>query len=211
MDVNPSFFRFKIERMFLFFIGVDNFLVQNRLLKSFLEDERVSKLYKSYLENHAPHTRDTIEKLFKIHVRKIQLLSYFSRVLYFESQKYDKKIRDHNQVNQLTLDSDINDGENKLIDLVPDESIDDESEWMYSDFAHLEVILEDKQLYNIVSKLSPKKKYILHAIFIDNLTEEEVSRKLGISKQAVNKAKNQAFQKIRLEYQKNRGDVDASK
>ncbi|MCM0627117.1 DUF1492 domain-containing protein [Lysinibacillus sp. OL1_EC] len=178
-------------------------MVQNRLLKSFLEDERVSKLYKSYLENPAPHTRDTIEKLFKTHVRKIQLLSYFSRVLYFESQKYDKKIRHNNRVNQLTLDSDINDGENKLIDLVPDESIDDESEWMYSDFAHLEVILEDKQLYNMVSKLSPKKKYILHAIFIDNLTEEEVSRKLGISKQAVNKAKNQAFQKIRQEYQKN--------
>jgi RNA polymerase sigma factor (sigma-70 family) len=184
------------------FVGVD-FLVQNCLLKSFLEDERVSKLYKSYLENPAPHTRDTIEKLFKIHVRKIQLLSYFSRVLYFESQKYDKQLRHNNRVNQLTLDSDINDGENKFIDLVPDESIYDESEWIYStDFAHLEVILEDKQLYNIVSKLSPKKKYILHSIFVDNLTEEEVSKKLGISKQAVNKAKNQAFQKIRQEYQK---------
>lgn len=187
-------------------------MVQNRLLKSFLEDEKVSKLYKSYLENPTTHTRDTIEKLFKIHVRKIQLLSYFSRVLYFESQRYDKKIRHNNRVNQLTLDNDINDGENKFIDLIPDESIRDDSEWIYStEFAHLEVIFEDKQLYNIVSKLGQKKKHILHSIFVDNLTEEEVSKKLGISKQAVNKAKNQAFQKIRQEYQKKRGDVDANK
>lgn len=39
-------------------------------------------------------------------------------------------------------------------------------------------------------------------IFVDILTEEEISKKLGISKQAVNKAKNHAFQKIRQEYQK---------
>lgn len=186
-------------------------MVQNRLLKSFLEDEKINKLYNSYLENPTTHTKDTIEKLFKIHVRKLQLLSYFSRVLYFESQRYDKQIRRNNRFNQLTLDSNINDGENRFIDLIPDESIDDDSEWIYSDFAHLEVIFEDKQLYNIVSKLGQKKKYVLHSIFVDNLTEEEISKKLGISKQAVNKAKNQAFQKIRQEYQKNRGDVDANK
>lgn len=155
-------------------------MVQNRLLKSFLEDERVSKLYKCYLEDPAPYKRDTIERLFKIHVRKIQLLSYFSRVLYFESQRYDKKIRHNNRVNQLTLDNDINNGENKFIDLIPDESIDDDSEWIHSDFTHLEVIFEDRQLYNIVSNLGPKKKYILHSIFVDNLTEEEISKKLGI-------------------------------
>ena len=188
--------------MFLFFCRGVDFLIQNRLLKSFLENEKVSKLYKSYLENPAPHTRDTIERLFKIHVRKIQLLSYFSHVLYFESQRYDKQIRHNNQVNQLTLDKGLNDGENKFIDLIPDESIDNDSEWIHSDFTHLEVIFEDKQLYNIVSKLGSKKKYILHSIFVDNLTEEEISKKLGISKQAVNKAKNQAFQKIRLEYSK---------
>ncbi|WP_341300663.1 sigma factor-like helix-turn-helix DNA-binding protein [Lysinibacillus sp. FSL H8-0500] len=175
-------------------------MIQNHLLKSFLEDEKVSKLYKSYLENPATHTRETIEKLFKIHVRKIQLLSYFSRVLYFESQRYDKQIRHNNKINQLILDNDLNNGENKFIDLIPDESIHDDEH--STDFAHLEVIFEDKQLYNIVSKLSPKKKHILHSLFIENLTEEEVSKKLGISKQAVNKAKNQALQKIRQEYKK---------
>uniref|UniRef100_UPI0023EC9226 sigma factor-like helix-turn-helix DNA-binding protein n=1 Tax=Lysinibacillus fusiformis TaxID=28031 RepID=UPI0023EC9226 len=126
-------------------------------------------------------------------------------------QKYDKQICHNNQVNQLTLDKGINDGENKFIDLIPDESIDDDSEWVHSDFTYLEVIFEDKQLYNIVSKLGPKKKYILFSIFVDNLTEEEISKKLGISKQAVNKAKTRLSKKLGRSIQKNRGDVDANK
>jgi RNA polymerase sigma factor (sigma-70 family) len=123
--------------------------------------------------------------------------------LYFESQRYDKQIRRNNRFNQLTLDSDNKDGESRFIDLILDESIRDDPEFIYStEFGHLEVIFENKQLYNIVSKLSQKKKHILHSIFVENLTEEEVSKKLGISKQSVNKAKNQAFQTIRQEYKR---------
>ncbi|MFB7158784.1 sigma factor-like helix-turn-helix DNA-binding protein [Lysinibacillus sp. NPDC056232] len=178
-------------------------MFQNRLLKSFLDDEKVSELYKSYLKNPTTHTRDTIEKLFQIHVRKIQLLSYFSRVLHFESQRYDKKIRRNNRFNQLILDNDINDGENKFIDLISNESLYGDFELIYStEYTHLETIFEDKQLYNIVSKLSQKKKHILHSIFVENLTEEEVSKKIGVSKQAVNKVKNETFQKIRQDYKK---------
>ena len=62
-----------------------------------------------------------IEKLFQIHVRKIQLLSYFSKVLHFESQKYDKKIRHMNSVNQLILDKNVNEGEGTVLDLIEGE------------------------------------------------------------------------------------------
>ncbi|MEY9980608.1 DUF3238 domain-containing protein [Lysinibacillus sp. RC79] len=68
-------------------------MIQNRLLQAFLTDEKINKFYLSYLEHPSAQKKDMIEKLFQIHVRKIQLLSYFSKVLHFESQKYDKKIR----------------------------------------------------------------------------------------------------------------------
>ncbi|MGE7954955.1 sigma factor-like helix-turn-helix DNA-binding protein [Lysinibacillus xylanilyticus] len=186
-------------------------MVQNPLLKSFLENEEMNKLYESYLENPTTLKKDTIEKLFKIHVRKLQLLSYFSRVLTFESQRYDKKIRWNNHFHTLTLDKPVNDGENRLIDLIQDESIyEDIDIKLIGSNGFTDLNFEDKHLYKIVSKLTENQKNILYALFSENLTEEEVSKRLGITRQSVNKAKNLAFQVIRKEYKK-RGDASANK
>lgn len=189
--------------MFLYYcIGVD-FLVQNRLVQSFLEDEKARELYESYLENPTTQTKDSIEKLFNIHVRKLQLLSYFSRILYFESQRYDKKIRRNNNLYQLVLDKDMNDGEGRIVDLIQGETIGENLELTAStDFTYLETIFEDKQLHNIVLNLNQKQKDLIHSLFVENRTEEEVAKKLGVTKQAVNKAKNQALKKIKQEYDK---------
>lgn len=178
-------------------------MVQNRLVQSFLEDKKARQLYESYLENPTTQTKDTIEKLFSIHVRKLQLLSYFSRILYFESQRYDKKIRRNNNLYQLVLDKDTNDGEGRIVDLIQDETIGEDLELIASsDFTYLEAIFEDKQLHNIVSNLNQKQKDLIHSLFVENRTEEEVAKQLGITKQAVNKAKNQALKKIKREYDK---------
>ena len=176
-------------------------MIENPLLKSFLEDETVYQLYKSYLENPNIQTKDTLEKMFKIHVRKIQLISYFSRILHFESQRYDKKNRHHNNFYQLVLDKASNEGDIRMIDMIPDESISDDFEVTSStDAAHLESFFEDEKLYSIVSNLTQRQKDIIHALFIENQTESEVAERLGVTKQAVNKVKNQTLKKIKREY-----------
>ena len=63
------------------------------------------------------------------------------------------------------------------------------------------MIFEDKQLYDIVSRLSAKKKEILYLLFVKNWTEEELAREFGVSKQAINKVKNQTLRKIKREYE----------
>ena len=176
-------------------------MIENRLLKSFLEDETAHQLYKSYLENPSSQIKDTLEKMFKIHVRKIQLLSYFSRILHFESQRYDKKIRYQNSLYQLILDKESNEGDVRIIDMIPDDSISDEFEVTSStDAAHLESFFEDEKLYSIVSNLTQRQKDIIYALFIDNQTESEVAERLNITKQAVNKVKNQTLKKIKRDY-----------
>lgn len=186
------------------------FFMQNRLLQCFLADENTKNLYLSYLEQPTNYKKSAIEKLFQIHVRKIQLLSYFSKVLYFESQKYDKKVRRINSVNQLILDKDVNDGEGTLLDLIESENPIDELVFVTSiDPEDLEFIFEDKTLHEIVSKLSPRQKVILHLIYVKDWTENEVAQRLGVTKQAVNKTKNQSLKKIKQEYEiKNRGDIN---
>jgi RNA polymerase sigma factor (sigma-70 family) len=175
-------------------------LIENRLLKSFLEDEKAHQLYKSYLENPNIQTKDTLEKMFKIHFRKIQLLSYFSRILHFESQRYDKKNRHQTNLYQLVLDKESNEGDVCIIDMIPDESVLDDFEMISSDAAQLESFFEDEKLYSIVSNLTQRQKYIIHALFIENQSESEVAERLSITKQAVNKVKNQTLKKIKQRY-----------
>lgn len=177
-------------------------MIQNFLLVGFLKNEEEKKLYESFLDEPTVQKQEEIERLFQIHVRKIQILSYFTKVLHFESKRFDKKIRKTNSIEQLVLDKGVTDGEDASIDVIQIESvndvldIDDLIKWV-----DLENFFEDKLLYEIVGKLSLKQKKILHAIFVKNMSEDELARKLGITKQAVNKAKNQALKKIKQGYE----------
>lgn len=183
-------------------------MIQNRLLSNFLANKNTNKLYLSYLEQPTTHKKYTLEKLFQIHVRKVQLLSYFSKVLHFESQKYDKKIRHVNSVNQLILDKNVNDGGSHFRDLIGSERPFDEFKFATPIGSEdLELVFEDKQLYEIVSKLSAKQKEVIYLIFVEDLTEDEVAQRLVITKQAVNKTKNQVLRKIKRDYKSEKRGV----
>lgn len=107
-----------------------------------------------------------IEKLFQIHVRKVQLLSSFSKILHFESQKFDKKIKRMNSVNQLILDKSMNGGEGTILNLIEGELFDELEISTLVSSNDLAFAFEDKRLYKIVSKLSAKQKDILYLLFI---------------------------------------------
>lgn len=176
-------------------------MIQNRLVKGFLKNEEAKNLYISFLENPTTEKQDKIEKLFRIHVRKIQLLSYFSKTLHFESQKFDKKLRKKNFVQQLILDKEATYGEDKIIDLIQIEDTSDVLDFgAFVQSNDIENFFEDKLLYKIISKLSLKQKEILHALFVRNLKEAEIAQELGVTKQAINKTKNQTLKKIKREY-----------
>lgn len=196
------FFWSKIEHMFLFIDVLELvLLIQNRLLQTFLTDGKINKLYLNYLEHPSNQKKEIIEKLFQIHVRKIQLLSYFSKVLHFESQKYDKKIRHINSVNQLILDKSM-DGDGTILDLIEGEQLFGESDIPTPvSSSDLPSFFEDKHLYEIVSALSSKQKDVLHLLFVEDLSEKEVAQRLGVTKQSVNKTKIQTLKKIKRKYE----------
>lgn len=176
-------------------------MIKNRLLQTFLTDEKINKLYLSYVAHPSQHKKDMIEKLFQIHVRKIQLLTYFSKTLHFEAQKFDKKIRHLSQTNPLILDRNVNNREGISLDFI------EESQFLYEynslvNSYDLEFIFEDKHLYKIISELSTKQKKILYLLYVDGLTEIEIAQRLNITKQAVNKTKHQTLKKIKKDYKK---------
>ena len=50
------------------------------------------------------------------------------------------------------------------------------------------------------SKLSEHEQTILRLFFVDDYSIEEIAQQLGVSRQAVNQAKNRALGKIRKAY-----------
>lgn len=148
------------------------------------------------MENPSPDKKEEIEKLFQVHVYKVQLLTYFSKILQFESQRFDKKIRHLHTTQPLILDKNIAIGETQVSYEYKQLNL------TTIDSNNLTSLFEDKLLYKIISKLSDKQKEILYLLYIQELTETEIAQKLSITKQAVNKVKNQTLKKIRENYQK---------
>ncbi|MCM3638708.1 sigma-70 family RNA polymerase sigma factor [Sporosarcina luteola] len=184
--------------------------MKNPLLNRFFEDEKMMKLYDNYLKNPTDLNKVELEKYFFRHARKIQLLNYFSKVLNFEGQRFDKKTRQHSTRNQLNLDKPIDDGET-ILNLLPHPlGIQEEMENEYfSKTSVLEDLIEEETIAKIVSSLSEKQKEILTLIFLECMSEEDIARKIGVTKQAVNKSKRNTLKKIEQQYELKRGNPDA--
>ena len=179
-------------------------MIQNRLLHTFLTDKKINNLYLDYMGNPSPDKKEEIEKLFQTHVYKVQLLTYFSKILHFESQRFDKKIRHLHTTQPLILDKNMDDGETTLLDLIGETQTSYEYRSLGStltDPNNLTSLFDDKLLHDIISKLSAKQKEILYLLYIEGIPEIEIAHKLAITKQAVNKTKNQTLKKIRKNYQ----------
>ncbi len=58
----------------------------------------------------------------------------------------------------------------------------------------LEDSIEDQRLYKFLKGLNLKQKFILYNYYIQLHSENEISKKLGITKQAVNKTKKKILQ-----------------
>lgn len=123
-----------------------------------------------------------------IHVKKVQLLSYFSKTLHFEAQKFDKRVRQIS--NNYPLEK-LSESSNLA------QQFDISVSWKSNE---LEELFEDQKLHNIVAKLSPKQKEILYLLYVMNMNESMVAQKLNISQQAVNKMKINTLAKIKRNY-----------
>lgn len=122
---------------------------------------------------------------------KIRFLSYFSKVIFFEAQRFDKKIRAAHLLPLLETDEDEN--TSNSIHLIYTENKEDKKDELVDYF-------EDERLYDIISNLSEDNRKILYWLYVSELDEAQVAKKLGVTKQAVNKRKNNLLKRIRKFY-----------
>lgn len=170
--------------------------MENPLIISFLKNENMKALYLDYLNNPDEFTKEIIEYHFSQYCRKIQILSYFSKTLHFDAQRFDMKIRDHSEKYPLILNQD-----NGFEDILVRETVEDDyDEYAVDNYENLSEIISNKQLYMIVDNLKPKNKELLYLLYVKGLEEKEVAQMLGLTIQAVNKRKNTILKQIKQRF-----------
>lgn len=168
--------------------------MENRLIHSFLEDPEHREMYENYLQNPNETNKKLVEEKFKLHVMKIKVISYFSKVLFFEAQRFDKKLRANAAHTLPLLDDDSED------EIATNTLLNSPIEIVVGHTSVIEDFLENEHLFNLVSNLNDKNKELLYLLYIKELDEDQVAVRLGVTKQAVNKRKNNLLKKLRELY-----------
>lgn len=176
---------------------IENLNESHKLFKNFLSnDSRSKKLYQTWLKTHDKKIYEILSKNFANYVIKMHFYSYVFQTLKYKSLEIKRsmnKLKNRELLSLNTVDPEFN--EEKLT-TIPDEPVDYIEE-IYSNSRNFQEIIMDKQLLEIISKLTPKQQAILLESIIWGKKEKNIAQDMGISVQAVNKAKKSVLNKIR--------------
>ncbi|MBC9721087.1 MAG: sigma-70 family RNA polymerase sigma factor [Lactobacillus sp.] len=163
---------------------------EDKILKDFLNLNENKLLYRAYLENPNIENKKELDSRFRKHFYLVRCISYFLKIIHFESKHFDKKQRKRNEKFQLILDKQTEE-DNKIIDLVPDNKT---PEYLA---LNLEDLVENQDLYYAIQNLNNKQKLLLNLIFIEGLKDTEIAEMFNITQQAVTKMKKNVINKLK--------------
>lgn len=172
-----------------------NNILQNPLLKSFLDEQENYMLFKKAILEPNQENKDKVEELFKIHYEKVRLNAYFNKLLKNFAIDFDKKVRKLQQRFSLTLDSiqDVSPVKNLSMDLqingddlnTPEGSLKEE--------------IGDVTLSKALESLTKTQYKILELIYVRKLTNLEVAKLLDSSPQNISNLHRKAIKKLKNE------------
>lgn len=165
-------------------------LKEDRILNGFLDSNENRLLYNEYIENPSKANKVKLDKQFQKYFYLIRCISYFIKVIHFESKHFDKKQRKRNELFQLTLDKTDENG-HRVVELLSEDNINE-----YLGY-RLEDLVEDPNLYSSIQSLTDRQKTLLNLIFIERMKDTEIAKLLGVSQQAITKSKKRVLTKLR--------------
>lgn len=159
-------------------------------IETFLSEEENFLVFNNYINNPSNRNKEALDKQFQKHFYIVRCISYFIKMIHFESRHFDKKQRKREETYQLTLDKENDDGDRNIDSIADFQASEDTTK-------NLDEISDDPILHNLISNLTERQKKILYYIFVEDMMDKEVASILGITQQAVTKAKRVALTKIR--------------
>ncbi|MEO4053986.1 sigma factor-like helix-turn-helix DNA-binding protein [Solibacillus sp. CAU 1738] len=176
--------------------------IKNPILKSFLADNDHFSLYKQYYLTPQEHIKEQINEKFEIYYTKARAVSYFSKTIHFTAQHFDRKKRLYSHRNACLLDHPSNENNSSTSNYSTSmkEQIEDDTAASRFDerlYVELKDYIQNPQLFQALLLLSPRQQQILYLIFVHNMTDTEISKRLKVTQQAITKSKNSALKKVR--------------
>lgn len=144
--------------------------------------------------------------LTRLRARRVEarFWSYLRKTLDWETKKLLREIERHHVMETATLNEPIAEdcGEDHL-SRIPDitGTMQAESELA----ASLEESVENSRLWQALASLSPRQHQILQLLFVADLSEDQAAKALGITQQAVNKAKLAGLRRLKRAIQNGEG------
>ncbi len=169
-------------------------VVNSHVFKRFLEIEGNKKLYSSYLEEPTSTNADTLNERFKYFEKQVVRIAYIKKVIFYESKRFDSKLREHNKKFDLNLDAPI-DESFAMLDTVQDENSFIHFERIFEN--DLESLVNDEQLITLLRRLNTKQKQILYYRYVLDLTEKEIANMYNVSQQAISKTLHKSINILR--------------
>jgi len=159
-------------------------VVNSNVFKRFLDIEENNKLYFLYLEEPTIENANKLNEQFKYFENQIIRIAYIKKVIFYESKRFDSKLREHNKKYDLNLDAPVEKSASIL------NTVQDENSFIYFEriFENdLESLLSDDLLITSLRRLNSKQKQVLYYRYVLDLTEKEIANMYNVSQQAISK------------------------
>ncbi|MCT4508247.1 MAG: hypothetical protein N4A48_05700 [Tepidibacter sp.] len=124
----------------------------------------------------------------------ISFLNYISKSIGYKSTELKIKYKKRYSLEELSLNTTKE--EMEKINLIVDENNNVEDIALFDEFQDLNDVFENKELVKRIEKLTKKQKNIIYELYVNQITERELAKKLDTSFQNINKVKKTALKKL---------------
>lgn len=172
------------------------------ILQTFLDKNGNDQLLTDALKKPSLQSKALVDQAFKDFYTEIRLVKYISSLIHYSSIDFDRKQRKIHNRAQLILDQPLSeDQENATMkDLIPAAN-SEPSALLEKNCNTLEDLAATSALYHSLQSLTEKEKSVLTWHFLHGLSDTEISRKMGVTQQAITKTKRNALKKLRQQLQ----------
>jgi RNA polymerase sigma factor (sigma-70 family) len=170
------------------------------IVESFLKEDKNYFLFKNAIIDPTEENKQRLDLVFKQHYKQVKMISYISKLIYFYSIDFDKKISLTNQRQLLNLDTPISTEENNTTSKL-DVLTSSKEDLTYLEFENIQKDIQEyisnDNLFASLNLLSDKQLKILKLLYIVNYNNKEVAELLGESEQTVSYNHKKAIEKLR--------------
>ncbi len=170
------------------------------LIKGFLDENQLNKkLYIAGIINRDPGALGVLNKRFNDYVFRLYLCSYIKKSICNASRDIKKKQNIQGKREKLCLNVIEVDFEEERVNTIPDLQVDFLDEIFSNGGINncSEMVISDRRLSAALSSLTERQREIIFKCILQEKEEGEVAEELMITRQAVNKTKNVALEKLK--------------